>query len=149
MFQLTQCSLPALSYKDSTSGTRCFYLLVDWITALVGFSCIFTNMFLLPFLMNSNLPGSEILGSHPFSLSSLDTLLYYLLVSGGAERPESRQIFFSPFADGLLVCPGHLWFLVYPWNPWLDSNLRIDRCLLAFSDPWWVLDIVIGPYDMS
>lgn len=41
----------------------------------------------------SNLAGSQILGSHPSSLDSLETSLYCLVVSGGAERAESRQIF--------------------------------------------------------
>lgn len=93
MFEWTQCSLPALSYKDSTFASWCFYLLLAWITASFGFSCIFTNAPLSPFLMLSNLAGSPILGSHPLSLSSLHTWLYCLLVSGGAERAESRQIF--------------------------------------------------------
>lgn len=136
MFQLTQCSLPALSYKDSTSGTRCFYLLVDWITALVGFSCIFTNMFLLPFLLNSNLRGSEILGSHPFSLSSLDTLLYYLLVSGGAERPESRQIFFRLLQMAYLFVPGTCDFLcILEIHDWIRiSELTVVCWLFLVRD---------------
>lgn len=137
MFQLTQCSLPAPSYKDSTSGTRCFYLSVDWITALVGVSCIFTNMFLLPFLRNSNFPGSEILGSHPSSLGSLDTPLYYLLVSAGAaERPESRHIFLCLLSMACLFVPDTCDFLfILEIHDLIRICLRIDCCLLAFSGP--------------
>lgn len=61
--------------------------------AAFSFSCIFTNGLLLLFLMFGNLAGSQILGSHPLSLGSLKPSLYCLLVSGGAERAESRQIF--------------------------------------------------------
>lgn len=58
MFHLTPCSLPALSYKDSTFSP-CFYPSVARITAPVGFSSIFTNTLLLPFLMNSNWAASQ------------------------------------------------------------------------------------------
>lgn len=62
---------------------------MDQVTASFGFSCILTNVTLLLFLMFSNLAGSQILGSHPLSLNSLETSLYCLVVSGGAEKAES------------------------------------------------------------
>lgn len=135
MFHITLCSLPALSYKDSTFGT-CFHPLVAWITAPVGFSCIFTNMLLLPFLMSSNLAAHQIHGSHPYSLDSVDASLYCLPVSGGPERPESRQIVLHLLQMTCL-------FVLRTWgclfilkiHDFVRVCVRTDSCLLAFSAP--------------
>lgn len=63
------------------------------VAASVGFSLMFINVPLLLFHMFSNLAGFQVLGSHPLSLDSLDISLYCLLVSGDAERAESRENF--------------------------------------------------------
>lgn len=93
------------------------------ITAPVGFSSIFTNTLLLPFLMNSNWAASQNSCLTFFPPQSCGCLALLSSSVWWSWEASVRTGCSSPFVDGLLVCTAYLGPLVYPQRSWLCSSL--------------------------
>lgn len=115
MFEWTQCSLPALSYNDSTFESWCFHPLVDWIFTTIGFSCLFLNVRLATLCEQSH-SNSSILGSHPFPLESLERSLYAVKMRKLQGIP--------PVVEGVRISV--LWVSVKPSVVWQTELLLVS-----------------------
>lgn len=153
MFHLTPCSLPALSYKDSTFSP-CFYPSEARITAPVGFSSIFTNMLLLPFLMNCNWAASQNSCLTFFPHQSRGCLALLSSSVWWSWEASVRTGGSSPFVDDLLICTAYLGPLVYPQRSWLCSSLCQNWQLSVgffwsmMSGAHWHSGLTVGPISL-